>query len=141
MIVTKEMVSKSIYEYGMEEYMAVEENPSGGIITIRIPYERPDASLFQTISSILDNIETSNNLVRGCLNKSEVKIYRKEINIIIRNDIALKKPVYRISIADRNNAVKVLVRDGNLSEEKATELLQLVSIHLLGEGIFNDNKE
>lgn len=141
MIVTKAMVSKSICEYGMEEYMAVEENPSGGIITIRIPYEHPDASLFQTISSILDNIETSNNLVRGCLNKSEVKIYRKEINIIIRNDIALKKPVYRISIADRNNAVKVLVRDGNLSEEKATELLQLVSIHLLGEGIFNDNKE
>lgn len=141
MIVTKEMVSKSICEYGMEEYMAVDENPSGGIITIRIPYEHPDASLFQTISAILDNIETSNNLVRGCLNKSEVKIYRKEINIIIRNDIALKKPVYRISVADRNNALKVLVRDGNLSEEKATELLQLVSIHLLGEGIFNDNKE
>ena len=141
MIVTKEMVSKSICEYGMEEYMAVEENPSGGIITIRIPYEHPDASLFQTISSILDNIETSNNLVRGCLNKSEVKIYRKEINIIIRQDIELKKPVYRISIADRNNAVKVLVRDGKLSEEKATELLQLVSIHLLGEGIFKDDKE
>lgn len=141
MIVTKEMVSKSICEYGMEEYMAVEENPSGGIITIRIPYEHPDASLFQTISSILDNIETSNNLVRGCLNKSEVKIYRKEINIIIRNDIELKKPVYRISVAGRNNAIKVLVRDGKLSEEKATELLQLVSIHLLGEGIFNDNKE
>ena len=141
MIVTKEMVSKSIYEHGMEEYMAVDENPSGGIITIRIPYEHPDASLFHTISAILDNIETSNNLVRGCLNRSEVKIYRKEINIIIRNDIELKKPVYRISVADRNNAIKVLVRDGNLSEEKATELLQLVSIHLLGEGIFKDDKE
>lgn len=141
MIVTKEMISKSIYEHGMEEYMTIDENPSGGIITIRIPYEHPDASLFHTISAILNDIETSNNLVRGCLNRSEVKIYRREINIIIRQDIELKKPVYRISIADRNNAVKVLVRDGNLSEEKATELLQLVSIHLLGEGIFNDNKE
>lgn len=140
MIVTKEMISKSIYEHGMEEYMAVDENPSGGIITIRIPYEHPDASLFHTISAILNDIETSNNLVRGCLNRSEVKIYRREINIIIRQDIELKKPVYRISIADRNNAVKVLVRDGNLSEEKATELLQLVSIHLLGEGIFNGER-
>lgn len=141
MRVTKEMISKSIYEHGMEEYMTIDENPSGGIITIRIPYEYPDVSLFHTISAILDDIETSNNLVRGCLNRSEVKIYRKEINIIIRNDIELKKPVYRISVADRNNAVKVLVRDGNLSEEKATELLQLVSIHLLGECIFNDDKE
>ena len=141
MIVTKEMISKSIYEHGMEEYMAVDENPSGGIITIRIPYEHPDASLFHTISAILNDIETSNNLVRGCLNRSEVKIYRREINIIIRQDIELKKPVYRISIADRNNAVKVLVRDGKLSEEKATELLQLGSIDSLGEGIFNDNKE
>ena len=141
MIVTKEMISKSIYEHGMEEYMTIDENPSGGIITIRIPYEHPDASLFHTISAILNDIETSNNLVRGCLNRSEVKIYRREINIITRQDIELKKPVYRISIADRNNAVKVLVRDGKLSEEKATELLQLVSIHLLGEGIFNDNKE
>ena len=141
MIVTKEMISKSIYEHGMEEYMTIDENPSGGIITIRIPYEHPDASLFHTISAILNDIETSNNLVRGCLNRSEVKIYRREINIIIRQDIELKKPVYRISVADRNNAVKVLVRDGNLSEEKATELLQLVSIHLLGENIFNDDKE
>lgn len=140
MIVTKEMISKSIYEHGMEEYMTIDENPSGGIITIRIPYEHPDASLFHTISAILNDIETSNNLVRGCLNRSEVKIYRREINIIIRQDIELKKPVYRISIADRNNAVKVLVRDGNLSEEKATELLQLVSIHLLGEGIFNGER-
>lgn len=140
MRVTKEMISKSIYEHGMEEYMTIDENPSGGIITIRIPYEHPDASLFHTISAILDDIETSNNLVRGCLNRSEVKIYRREINIIIRQDIELKKPVYRISIADRNNAVKVLVRDGNLSEEKATELLQLVSIHLLGEGIFNGER-
>lgn len=140
MIVTKEMISKSIYEHGMEEYMTIDENPSGGIITIRIPYEHPDASLFHTISAILNDIETSNNLVRGCLNRSEVKIYRREINIIIRQDIELKKPVYRISIADRNNAVKVLVRDGKLSEEKATELLQLVSIHLLGEGIFNGER-
>ena len=84
MIVTKEMANKSIVKLGMEKYIRVGENPSGGYVVIIISYEDPDVSLFHTVSSLLRDIEVNNNLETGCLDKCEVKIYPKEIWIVIR---------------------------------------------------------
>ena len=84
MIITKEMADKSIVKLGMKEYIRVGENPSGGYIVIIISYEDPDVSLFHTVSSLLRDIEVGNNLETGCLDKCEVKIYPKEIWIVIR---------------------------------------------------------
>ena len=84
MIVTKEIADKSIVKLGMEEYIRVGENLSGGYIVIIIAYEDSDVSLFHTVSSLLRDIEVSNNLETGCLDKCEVKIYSKEIWIVIR---------------------------------------------------------
>lgn len=78
------MVDKSIVKLGMKEYIRVGENPSGGYIVIIISYKDPDVSLFHTVSSLLRDIEVSNKLETGCLDKCEVKIYPKEIWIVIR---------------------------------------------------------
>lgn len=83
-MLTKKMVDKSIVKLGMKEYIRVGKNPSGGYIVIIVSYEDPDVSLFHTVSSLLRDIEVSNNLETGCLDKCEVKIYPKEIWIIIR---------------------------------------------------------
>lgn len=83
-MLTKKMVDKSIVKCGMKKYIRVGENPSGGYIVITIPYENPDISLFHTVSSLLKDIEVSNKLETGCLDRSEVKIYPKEIWIVIR---------------------------------------------------------
>ena len=81
---TKKMTDKSIVKLGMKEYIRVGENPSGGYIVIIISYEYPDVSLFHTVSSLLRDIEVSNKLETGCLDKCEIKIYSKEIWIVIR---------------------------------------------------------
>lgn len=83
-MLTKEMADKSIVKLGMEKYIRVGENPSGGYIVIIISYENPDVSLFHTVSSLLRDIEVNNKLEKGCLDKCEVKIYSKEIWIVIR---------------------------------------------------------
>ena len=49
MIITKEMADKSIVKLGMEKYIRVGENPSGGYVVIIISYEDPDVSLFHTV--------------------------------------------------------------------------------------------
>ena len=84
MRITKMMVNKSIVKHGMKKYIRVGENPSSGYIVIIIPYEYPDVSLFHNVSSLLKDIELSNKLEIGCLDKSEVKIYPKEIWVVIK---------------------------------------------------------
>lgn len=137
MRVTKKMVEKSIYKYGMKGYIMVGDNASMGAIVICVSYETLDLPLLRIITSIMEDVEVSNKLERGFLDRSEIRIHPKEIDIIIKQDIKLKKPVDRITIADRYNAVKILMDDGNLSKEKATELLQRVGVQLLGEDIFD----
>ena len=84
MIITKKMVDKSIVKCGMKKHIRVGENPSGGYMVIIITYESPDVSLFHTVSSLLRDIEVGNKLETGYLDKCEVKIYPKEIWIVIR---------------------------------------------------------
>ena len=86
MIITKKMVDKSIVKCGMKKCVRVGENPSGGYMVIIITYEGPDVSLFHTVSSFLRDIEVSNKLEAGCLDKCEVKIYPTEIWIVIRQN-------------------------------------------------------
>ena len=83
MIITKKMVDKSIVKCGMKKCVSVGENPSGGYMVIIVTYEGSDVSLFHTVSSFLRDIEVSNKLETGCLDKCEVKIYPTEIWIVI----------------------------------------------------------
>ena len=86
MIITKEMADKSIVKLGMEKYIRVGENPSGGYMVIIITYESPDVSLFHTVSSFLRDIEVRNKLETGYFDKCEVKIYKTEIWIVVRQN-------------------------------------------------------
>ena len=86
MIITKKMVDKSIVKCGMKKYIRVGENPSEGYMVIIITYEGPDVSLFHTVSSFLRDIEVRNKLETGYFDKCEVKIYKTEIWIVIRQN-------------------------------------------------------
>ena len=86
MIITKKMVDKSIVKCGMKKCVRVGENPSGGYMVIVITYEDSDVSLFHTVSSFLRDIEVRNKLETGYFDKCEVKIYKTEIWIVIRQN-------------------------------------------------------
>ena len=89
MKITKKMVDKSIVKCGMKKCVSVGENPSGGYMVIIITYEGSDVSLFHTVSSFLRDIEVRNKLETGYFDKCEVKIYKTEIWIVVRQNYNL----------------------------------------------------
>lgn len=81
------MIDKSVYKHGMKGYITVGDNASVGAIVICVPYKALDLPLLRMITSIMEDVEVSNKLERGFLDRSEVRIYPKEIDIIIKQDI------------------------------------------------------